>query len=296
MLTPEQIEQRRSLLTASDAAAVLGLSPYKTAAQVWREKVERANGFAENWRMRRGHAIEPLLLAWLGEQRAPLEVRPAGDVTRVHPKHPWLGATVDGLALRDGKTVAICEAKSTESVAHWTNEHGEAQTPDYYFPQVTIEMAVVGVPLALVVAEVMPREPEPIIIDVERDEAFEAVVIERLEYFWHKHVLEKVPPLDGATYEDIASIYRRPVRPHQIATSPEADRQATRYLRAREIARKADAAADAAKAALCALIGENEGITAPEWRATWKLQAARHVEAYDTKPFRRFDLRRKGTR
>ena len=38
MLTPEQLERRRSSIGASDVAAILGLDPYRTGLDIWLQK------------------------------------------------------------------------------------------------------------------------------------------------------------------------------------------------------------------------------------------------------------------
>lgn len=290
-LTAAQLEQRRHLLTASDAAAALGVSPWKSPAQLWAEKVGDAPPFAGNWRTRRGHAIEPLLLAWLGEQRAPLEVRPSGDTTRTHAIFSWLGATPDGLVYHPGDSspCAVAEAKSTARGDDWIDGDGRPAVPDYYHPQVIVQMAVTQLPRAFVVVEVL-GEPEPKILEVERDLDTEAIVLEELDRFW-RHVRTRTPPpLNGAPYADVAAVFRSPKRAELVAASEDAHAAARRYLDAVERKRAAEEEADAAKAALCTLIGEAEGMHGDTWRATWKLREGGPV-SFTRQAYRHFDLR-----
>lgn len=295
-LTPEQLEQRRHLLTASDAAAVLGLDPWRSAHDVWAQKMGTAPPFAGNWRTRRGNAMEPLLLEWLGERLAardrPLALEPRGHETRVHPILSWLGATLDAVIVDPARSevVGVGEAKSTGAVSHWLDENGNPQVPDYYQVQVIVQMAVARVPRAEVVVEVI-GESEPWILPFERSEDDELAVTEGLERFWTDHVLaRKPPPLEDATYRQVAKVYPWAKRPHQIGTTPEADALAARYLKAKAIETKAHEAAELAKTELCKIIGDNEGIAAPTWRATWKRREAVELK-YTKSAYRHFDLR-----
>lgn len=294
-LTAEQLEQRKGLITASDAAAVLGLNPWKGPLDVWNEKVNGAAPFRGNFKTRRGHAVEPLLLEWLGEKKAPLVLKPAGDVTLVHPVLSWLGATPDALLFdraEDKRPVANGEAKSTGLVEHWTDEDGDPKVPDYYHPQVVVQMAVTGVAKTFVVAEMIdPRESEPWIIEVARDAELEAIVLEELDDFRRKHIETRTPPpLDGASYRQIASVFRTPKFAELVPASPSDAELARAYLNAQAIAKAATEEAEHAKAALCARIGEREGMVGDGWRVHWKERAAQSYQV-EKPAYRHFDLR-----
>ena len=293
-LSPEQIEQRRSLITASDAAAILGLLPFKdarTAHDVWAEKVGLAPPFEGNWRTRRGEAIEPLLLTWLGEHEAPLVVKPSGGTTLTHPILSWLGATPDALVYDGSDVVSVGEAKSTGYAQDWVDEYGADVIPDYYQVQLVVQMAVVRVPVARIVVEVVGKD-EPRLLRYARNEEDELAILEELERFHRNHIVtKKPPPLDDATYRQVATVYRRPTSDKLTIWSERAELLAQRYLKAQSIEKKAKAEASKAKAEICKLIAENEGITGPTWRATWKERGAQHY-VVDKPSYRHFDLRR----
>lgn len=296
-LTPEQLEQRKGLLTASDAAAALGLSRWKTRHQLWSEKTGEGSVFSGNFRTRRGHAIEPLLLEWLGERVAPRHLKPAGAVTLTHPILPWLGATPDALIYPDAaatRPVAIGEAKSSSLVGDWTDEDGEPKVPDYYHPQIVVQMAVAGVASAEVVVELLdPREREPRIIHVERDEELQALVLNELDHFWRFVVTKTPPPFDDdSSYADVATVFRRVRRPELVRASEADDDLARRYLEATRQRKLFDEVAEKAKAELCARIADRQGIAGETWAATWAERAAA-VVSYTRKGYRHFDLREK---
>ncbi len=294
-LTLEQIEQRKGLITASDAAAILGLNPWKGPIDVWNEKVNGGPPFRGNYKTRRGHAVEPLLLEWLGEKKAPLVMKPAGAVTLVHPVLTWLGATPDALFYRGpegGRPIANGEAKSTGLIEHWTDESGDPQIPDYYHPQVVVQMAVTNAPRTFVVAEMIdPRESEPWILEVERDMDLEAIILEELDDFRRKYIeTRECPPLDDASYRQLAAVFRRPKFAELVPASPEDVALAAEYLAASKAAKEASDRAEAAKTALCARIGDREGIIGDGWRVHWKERAAQSYQV-EKPAYRHFDLR-----
>jgi putative phage-type endonuclease len=297
-LSPEQIEQRKRLITASDAAAILGLNPWRSPLDVWASKVhEDAKPIRQNFKMRRGHAVEPLLLEWLGEQRAPLRVVPAGDKTLTHPLLTWLGATPDGLVYDGDALKANAEAKSSGAVEHWQDEAGDPQIPDYYHPQVVVQMAVTNAPSTLVVAEILTDrgpESEPWIIEVERDRELEAIVLEELDDFRRKYIETRTPPdLESATYRQIATVFRRPQRAELLPASTEASDLARRYLAAQEAKKAAEVEIEATKAEICKAIGDAEGLHGDEWKATWRWREGGPV-SFVRDGYRHFDLRAVG--
>ncbi|GIV50913.1 MAG: hypothetical protein KatS3mg038_1434 [Candidatus Kapaibacterium sp.] len=71
---------RRSFLGASDAPAILGLSPWRTAYEVWAEKTGRIDSWSGNAATSAGQLLEPAVLAWASEElrrRHDLVVEPA---------------------------------------------------------------------------------------------------------------------------------------------------------------------------------------------------------------------------
>lgn len=296
-LTTEQLAQRKQILTASDVAAVCGLSPWRTPYDVYADKVGDSAPWGGNWKTRRGETIEPLLIAWLAEQKAPLTVRPAGATTLVHRHIPWLGATPDALVYDGGTCVAVGEAKSSGSVEDWTDEGGDPQVPDYYYVQVLVQMAVCAVPRAFVVAEILGGyHGEPEIIEVERDEETLGAVLAECERFWIDHVVARKPPApDGspAAQRMLSALYPRHTR-DMIDATPELEKLGQEYLAAAAAEAEATAEKKRLQAALCSAIGAHEGVRGDGWRALWTEREATEIAAYTRKAYRAFDLRAVG--
>jgi putative phage-type endonuclease len=97
-LTPEQVENRAHALGGSDCAAVLGLSRFKTAQQLYFEKRGEAPVVREeSLALRLGQAFEPVVRQLWAEDSG-REVRlPAG--TLAHPEHPAIIAHIDGFSV-----------------------------------------------------------------------------------------------------------------------------------------------------------------------------------------------------
>lgn len=298
-LTPEQIEKRKGLITATDAAAICGVSPWATAHDVYAQKLGLVPPLKQTFAMRRGHALEALGIEWLAEARAPMIVSPAGDVTRVHRILDWLGATPDALVFpaADEQACAVGEVKTAgvRAAAAWDDEDGEPCVPDHYLVQVQVQLTVVGVKKAYVAA-MLATEDEPRLYEIEHDPDLEVAVLEACDDFRRNHLEPRIPPpFDGteAAARLVKALFPRPTR-DMLASTPETETLAAAYFAAKEREKCARDEAEQAAALLCAHIGEHEGISGAGWRALWTHRDEVEVKAFTRKAHRAFDLRRVG--
>lgn len=130
----ELSEMRVGRITGSRVSAILGLSPWQTRADVLRAMVREALGappeFCGNAATRWGQRMEPLaIMAY--EQQTGLLVEELGCI--VHPDHDFLAATPDGGIGEHGLIEVKCPYRGTYT-----------QMPDYYLPQVQLQLAVTG--------------------------------------------------------------------------------------------------------------------------------------------------------
>lgn len=135
-ITTEQRERRRNYVCSSDAPAIMGIDPYKSAADVYLEKIGQDPGFEGNEATDRGNYLEPALLDF-----AEAEIGQEFDrnVMDVH-ENQLLAANFDGLDFT-GKFVV--EAKTSNN----PDEFGEQMTdqvPERHIVQVHHAMYVAG--------------------------------------------------------------------------------------------------------------------------------------------------------
>ena len=177
---------RRLGIGGSDVAAILGLSRWKTAVDVWLDKLGRLPPQPETEAMRFGTLLEPVIIEEFS-RRTGMEVR-RGLPMQQHEQHTFMLASLDGL-VEDRQ--AIVEAKTARMADGW-GEDGTAEIPPYYQTQVAHYMAVTGAVVAFV--PVLIGGSDFRIYEVERDEGFIADLVEAERAFWFDHVLAEVPP------------------------------------------------------------------------------------------------------
>jgi putative phage-type endonuclease len=175
-------EDRNKFIGASDVAAIMGISPFKTAYQLWLEKTGRVEpeDISDKFHVKRGVAIEE-------QERAFLEAHMGLDLIVgtlwEHRKHDFMKCHEDGW---DKNKNWIVEIK------YMGEELVQAEEiPDYYMAQIQYELMLSGAERCVFRA-VSPKDckfakmVEPLDLQL--------TIYEACMEFWHKHVLEDVPP------------------------------------------------------------------------------------------------------
>ena len=282
---PEWLEYRREGLGGSDAAAVLGISPFRTARDLYYDKLNIVTADdQENWvALEVGTLLEPLV-AQIFAKKTGLKVYQRKCMFQ-HPLYPWMLADLDYLVeLPDGKT-AILEIKTTNYNARdkwWYN--GEEIVPVYYESQGRHYMAVMNLDRVYFCCLYGNSEDEVLIRHIDRDMAYEMELIALEQDFWENRVLAKSPP---PYFEDdgdlIMDSLRRTLGPADADAPPVCLTKAqsakvTRFLELQEEKRLCDASTrqiEQEMQRLKALITEDMGtscsaIAADGCTVTWK--------------------------
>ena len=174
---------RNQGIGASEAAIVVGLSPWKTPLELWRDK----RGLSERGKptipQRAGNALEPIVIEEL-EERIGKPVTNRQDQF-FDKELPWRWATIDGLAGN-----ALVEAKTASSTDGWGDE-GTDQIPQQYIVQVQHAFACTGTEFAYVPVLFGTREFR--VYEVQRNDDIIKAVTQHEKEFWRR-VQENDPP------------------------------------------------------------------------------------------------------
>lgn len=184
------LQERRTGIGGSDAAPILGLSKWKTPLDVWREKRGLSEGTPDNPAMAWGRTLEPVVREWYARVTG-RDVSVPASVLR-HPEHPWMLATLDGLA-----GDRLLEIKTARTSAFW-GEPGTDQIPRHYLLQVQHYLCVTGLPVADVA--VLFSGQDACIYEVPSDPELQALIVEAEAEFW-RMVVEGVQP-EPISYAD----------------------------------------------------------------------------------------------
>ncbi len=183
----EWLEQRMMGIGGSDAAAVLGISPFKSRLQLWNEKVSKKIGhnFDEDLIMQIGTVLEPIIADKYSHKTGrKLEKRPI----KVHPEYPFIIGNIDREIIGDERGPGILEIKTKGAWVDWKGD----DIPPYYMAQVQHYLSIYGYDWAsFAVLDLGTRKITN--IDIERDDKQIANIIEEEKKFW-KLVETGVPP------------------------------------------------------------------------------------------------------
>ena len=192
----EWLAYRRKGIGGSDVAALLGISPWRTARDLYFDKLNivAVEDNEDYWvALEMGHLLESLV-AKIFQHRTGYKVYQIKKMFQ-HPQYSWMLADVDYFVeLPDGST-AILEIKTTNYNARdnwWLN--GEETVPVYYEAQGRHYMAVMNVDRCFFCCLYGNNEEETIIREIRRDESYEEEMIFLEQYFWENHVLTRTPP------------------------------------------------------------------------------------------------------
>ena len=191
----EWLSYRRRGIGGSDAAAILGISPWRTARDLYYDKLNVVKAdMDENWvALEMGHLLEDLV-ARIFAKKTGLHIFQR-KVMFQHPLYPWMLADLDYLVeLPDGDN-AILEIKTTNYNAKenwWYN--GEEIVPMYYESQGRHYMSVMNLDRVYFCCLYGNNEDEVIIRHLDRDYAYESELIALEDAFWNDFVQKRQPP------------------------------------------------------------------------------------------------------
>jgi putative phage-type endonuclease len=268
VITAEQRKARLLGVGGSDAAAILGVSPWKTALDVYGEKIgaeQEEFDAGQVLRMDLGNELEAAILRrWAHiEGREVIESPP----TMAHARHPWMLANVDGLVgkaeivevklvLSPGRAAQLGEEGTDQGLAeHVVQVHHYLEVSDreighlvYFDPQRGLRTYV-----------------------VQRDRDLGAAMVEAEGEFWQR-VVRRDPPSVEASERGRAALARiYPREEHGLMAGDAAQVDlALAYAAAARAEKAATQAKEAAAALLCEAIGPFSGFEWAGGRATWK--------------------------
>jgi len=196
------LDVRRSGIGSSDAAAAVGLNPYKSQLELWMEKTGRGAVLPqvdpndESSPMYWGTLLEPIVAAHY-TKRTGNRVRRVNAVLQ-HPKHPWMLANLDREVM-GSPDVAILECKTAGINGARLWKEG---VPDYVHLQVMHQLAVTGKQAADVAVLICGQDLQ--VFRIQRDEEQIQQLIRLEQAFW-EHVEKDIqPPADGSDSADLA--------------------------------------------------------------------------------------------
>ncbi|MCS3472593.1 putative phage-type endonuclease [Pseudomonas sp. JUb42] len=195
---------RKQGIGSSDAAAAVGLNPYKSQLELWLEKTGRDASLPKldaqdeespaYW----GNVLEPIVAAHYTKRSGHRVRRINAVLQHPDPTLTWMLANIDREVI-GAEEVQILECKTAgiNGASLW-----KEGVPEYVQLQVMHQLAVTGKQAADVAVLLGGQHLE--IHRIERDDSMIAQLIELERLFWDYVVTDTPPPADGSVSADQA--------------------------------------------------------------------------------------------
>lgn len=189
-------EGRKHSIGASDAAAVMGISPWKTEAQLWDEKANGKTLDFHNSDTVRGHRSEIHILELYGIETG-RKIFSGERIMLMSNHNPFMSCTLDGIDFTDENNPIVIEIKSVKfSHGEWSDD----KIPDYYFTQLLHQLAVTGWNEAILLVRFTRNEgwesASERMYHVKREDVQDQIdkLVRKEGKFWNEYVINKKRP------------------------------------------------------------------------------------------------------
>lgn len=200
------LADRKTGIGGTDAAAILGVSPFKTPLQVYCEKTGILDepDLGELERIQWGNRLEPYIAEAYAQKTGRTVFLTDGPMR--HPEHPQIIANVDRKAVDVGaeplRPTGILECKN---VSEWVAGDWEPEPPIHYQLQLQHYLMVTGATWGSFAALLGGNRLH--IVDVERrDDLCELLLREELK-FWDRVQRKDPPPVGPLDRETLARMF-----------------------------------------------------------------------------------------
>lgn len=195
---------RKQGIGSSDAAAAIGLNPYKSQLELWLEKTGRDTSMPKidpndeespaYW----GNILEPIVASHYTKRSGHRVRRINAVLQHPDPKLPWMLANIDREVIgADDVQILECKTAGINGARLW-----KEGVPEYVQLQVMHQLAVTGKQAADVAVLLGGQHLE--IHRIDRDDSMIARLIDLERLFWDYVVSDTPPPADGTASAESA--------------------------------------------------------------------------------------------
>lgn len=268
------LAERRRGIGGSDAAAVVGLSKYRTPFEVYQDKRGEIPPIDDNESMLWGRVLEPVIRQQYAERTGRTVLMP--ETILRHPRHEFMLANLDGFT--DDKRVV--EIKTARTAQGW-GEPGSDEVPQEYLLQTQHYMAVTGFVVADVAVLIGGSDFR--LYEVPADAELQEMLIDAEAEFW-KRIVDGNPP-EPVSLADIRARFGSYSTAGAVEASPDVVAAVETLKALKEQHKALEASEDTAKAIIMGALGDKDTLVSQgATLVTWKAAKAR--ELFDSKSFK----------
>jgi len=280
MITEEQRKKRKESIGSSDAAAILGLSRWKTPLEVWSEKTGAVEpeDISDKLPIIIGNELEDVV-AKLFTLKTGKKVHRVNE-TVYDKEFPFLAVNLDRRVVGED---AVLEAKTCGAWAakEWS---GEEDIPQEVIVQVLFQLMVTGKQRGYAAVLIGGNQDFRWRV-VERDEKVIRQIRVKCVEFWQKYIVPRVMP-QVVTKDDAPVLYR--LFPHgqevaAIELGEEVNRLADSIKGLQADEKVLKGVIEKEKNMIKAIMGENAAGMSDRFKITWKNQTTLRLDQKELK-------------
>lgn len=265
---------RRKGIGGSDAAALCGVSPYRTEMDVFLDKKGLTGECVENDAMYFGKRLEGIVAEEF-QRRSGLSVTPFKSMLQ-HEDHDYILANIDRLVM-DEDALLECKTAGLRKKEGWA----DGAVPEEYMLQVQHYLAVTGLDLAYIACLIGGQEF--VWCAIERNDDLISNLLEVEVAFWNNHIVPNIAP--EPTQDNMSESILKLLYPKGKGTTivlgddkPElkelAERMEKDGIELKELKKKVEKQKNMFKG----LMGENETALCGNIKMTWNTEAANRFD------------------
>ncbi len=279
MLNENQIKKRKSYIGGTDAAAICGLSRWKTQLETWAEKTGKIKpkDLSGNLAVTLGTRLEETV-AELFMEATGKKVRRCNK-TLFHKEYDFIGANIDRDVVGED-AILECKTCSAWKAKEWLGE----DIPSEYILQVVHYLAVTGAKYGYIAVLIGNSEFKWQMIT--RDDDLIRDLIKKEVYFWREFIEKDVMPMSiqAGDSDVLYSLFSVADSNKDLMLDDKANAIIERLEASTAEYRALEGDIEKYKNELKAMLGEGESGQTDKYRLTWKLQ---HTNRIDTERFKK---------
>lgn len=186
--SPEWLAWRKTKVTATDAAIIMGLNPFKTPYKLWQQKLGLIPPDKITDKMLEGQELEPEARKFYSFISCTIE-----PLVVINNDFPWQAASLDGITIEEGREEFLVEIKCGKHAYEVAPE-----VPSYYYTQIQHQLAVTGLHYCDYFCYRNDKEFHNVI--VKRDEAFIKKMLIAEEQFYQSLVHFEPPEMKKSDF------------------------------------------------------------------------------------------------
>jgi putative phage-type endonuclease len=201
----EWLRERKTYIGGSDIGAILGLSSFNSALDVYLTKVaddiyekQKSDEMAEAAYF--GNLLEEVIATEYA-RREKVELKRQEGLVR-HSKYPFIAANIDRW-VDNGKYILECKNVHFMKNRQWGEEETD-DIPNAYLCQAAYYAAICNVPKVDIAVLIGGQDFR--IYTYKKNEEVENKLIKRACKFWNEHIVPRIPP-EPRDLKDVAELY-----------------------------------------------------------------------------------------